>query len=229
MIVEVTFKDGSVKEVTDFEIPDGKDLKNGQTTVKVVYQEGNETLEIKVNPNPVVDLNVTTMPSKTEYVEGQDFDTKGMVVTVTYQNGKVKNVTSYTVENGTKLTKGQNKVIVKFEDKSYEVEITVKEKKPLGIDIKTAPTKLKYTQYKEELDVKGGVITVKYNDGSSEEVAMTTSGVTFEGFDNTKLGKNTITVKYLNLEKTFEVEIIEEAKDLPENSDFSKAISKISL
>ena len=142
MIVEVTFKDGSVKEVTDFEIPDGKDLKNGQTTVKVVYQEGNETLEIKVNPNPVVDLNVTTMPSKTEYVEGQDFDTKGMVVTVTYQNGKVKNVTSYTVENGTKLTKGQNKVIVKFEDKSYEVEITVKEKKPLGIDIKTAPTKL---------------------------------------------------------------------------------------
>ena len=58
---------------------------------------------------------------------------------------------------------------------------------------------------------------------------MTTSGVTFEGFDNTKLGKNTITVKYLNLEKTFEVEIIEEAKDLPENSDFSKAISKISL
>ncbi len=229
MIVEVTFKDGSVKEVTDFEIPDGKDLKNGQTTVKVVYQEGNETLEIKVNPNPVVDLNVTTMPSKTEYVEGQDFDTKGMVVTVTYQNGKVKNVTSYTVENGTKLTKGQNKVIVKFEDKSYEVEITVKEKKPLGIDIKTAPTKLKYTQYKEELDVKGGVITVKYNDGSSEEVAMTTSGVTFEGFDNTKLGKNTITVKYLNLEKTFEVEIIEEAKDLPENSDFSKAISKNKL
>ncbi len=229
MIVEVTFKDGSVKEVTDFEIPDGKDLKNGQTTVKVVYQEGNETLEIKVNPNPVVDLNVTTMPSKTEYVEGQDFDTKGMVVTVTYQNGKVKNVTSYTVENGTKLTKGQNKVIVKFEDKSYEVEITVKEKKPLGIDIKTAPTKLKYTQYKEELDVKGGVITVKYNDGSSEEVAMTTSGVTFEGFDNTKLGKNTITVKYLNLEKTFEVEIIEETKDLPENSDFSKAISKNKL
>lgn len=226
MIVEATFKDGTVKEIKDFEIPDGKDLKNGQTSVNVVYQEGKTSLTIKVNPNPIVKIEITNPPTKKEYVEGQDFNREGMVVTVTYQNGKVKNVTSYTVENGTKLANGQNKVVIKFEDEELEQEITVKEKKPLAIEIKDRPTKTKYVQNKEELELTGGKIIVKYNDGSSEEVSMSESGVTVEGFDNTKLGKNTIKVKYLNLETSFEVEIIEEEKELPENSDFSKATAK---
>lgn len=229
MIIEATFKDGSVREVKEYEVIDGKDLKNGQTSVNIVYQEGKVSLPIKVNPNPVVKMEITAPPTKTEYVEGQDFNREGMVVKVTYENGKVKNVTSYTVENGTKLTKGQDKVVIKFEDKTYDQKIVVKEKKPLSIEIKTMPTKTKYVQYQDKFDVGGGAIAVKYNDGSSEEVSMATSGVTFEGFDNTKLGKNTIKVKYLNLETSFEIEIIEKTIELPENSDFSKAVAKNKL
>lgn len=226
MIVEATFTDGTVEEINDYDIPDGKDLKNGQEIVNIVYQDKSVSQEVKVNPNAVVKIEITTPPNKREYVEGQDFSRDGMIVTATYEDGTTKNVTSYTVEDGVKLNKNQNKVIIKFEDKAIEQEILVREKKVLAIEIKHKPTKTKYIQYNENLDVSGGIIVVKYNDGSSEEVKMTESGIIFEGFDNTKLGKNEIIVKYLDFKTSFEIEVIEEVKELPENSDFSKSMAK---
>lgn len=229
LVLTVTFKNGTTKDVTDFEILDGNDLKNGQTVVNVKYGEKTKEILITVNQNLVEKIEIIAPPNKTEYVEGQDFNRDGMKVKATYEDGTEKEVTSYTVEDGVKLTKDQTDVTIKFEDKTVKQEITVKGKSAVSISIKTKPNKVKYMQYDEELSLEGGIILVRYNDGSSEEISMTASGVTAQGFDNTKPGKSTVKVKYLNCETSFEVEIEEKIEELPENSDFSKATAKNKL
>ena len=62
-----------------------------------------------------------------------------------------------------------------------------------------------------------------YNDDSTEEIPLTNEQIKVSGFDNEKIGKNTITIEYQNKKTTFDVEIIEEIK----NSSFSNMKIKI--
>lgn len=88
---------------------------------------------------------------------------------------------------------------------------------PIGevssIEIKTRPVKMKYIQNHDELDLTGGVIIVKYNNGTSHEENMTNEVIKATGFSNTKLGINTITLEYEGKIITFDVEIVENLKE----------------
>ncbi len=70
----------------------------------------------------------------------------------------------------------------------------------------TAPIKLSYIEG-EELDLTGGVITITFNNGDTQPIALTDEKVTISGFDNTKPVEQTITVKYLEFETTFVVTV----------------------
>ena len=70
----------------------------------------------------------------------------------------------------------------------------------------TPPTKTEYLEGKEQLDVTGGKLTLTYNNGTTEEIDLAADMVS--GFDNTKVGKQTLTVTYQGKTTTFEVEII---------------------
>lgn len=226
MVITATYSNGDTREITDYEITDGADLKNGQTSVTISYEGKEVTQAITVSENKVTKIEITTPPTKTSYVEGQDFDKTGMIVVVTYEDGTKKEITSYTVVDGVKLTEDKTSVTIRFEGQETTQSITVSAKTATSIIVKTNPTKMTYIQNEEDLDLTGGIITVRYNDGSSEDVQMISTNVTVEGFDNSELGKNTITVKYLNLSTTFEVDIVAKELKLPENSDFSNASAK---
>lgn len=66
------------------------------------------------------------------------------------------------------------------------------------------PDKLTYFEG-EALDLSGGVIEVFYASGSTSQVPMTVDMIS--GFDNTKVGKQTLTVTYEGVTDTFEVMI----------------------
>ena len=70
----------------------------------------------------------------------------------------------------------------------------------------TPPTKTEYLEGKEQLDVTGGKLTLTYNNETTEVIDLTADMVS--GFDNTKVGKQTLTVTYQGKTTTFEVEII---------------------
>ena len=70
----------------------------------------------------------------------------------------------------------------------------------------TPPTKTEYLEGKEQLDVTGGKLTLTYNNGTTEVIDLAADMVS--GFDNTKVGKQTLTVTYQGKTTTFEVEII---------------------
>lgn len=218
MIIEATYKNGTTKEITDYTIKDGTNLKNGQTSVTIEYEGKAATQVITVKENPVEKIEIKKEPNKVNYVVGQNFNTEGMIVEVTYKNGKVKQVEDYTVQDGTNLQLNQTTVTIEYEGKTATQTITVVSKTVTTISVKTVPTKTEYIQNKEELDLTGGVIEITYNDDSKEEMLMTSEEIKVSGFDNKKLGTNTITLTYKEKTTQFDVRIKEEAK--PQNSNF---------
>ena len=75
-----------------------------------------------------------------------------------------------------------------------------------SITVSTKPTK---TSYKagETLNLAGGKITAKYSDGTSTTINLTDSNVKVTGYDNTKVGTQTLTVQYGDLKTTFQVTV----------------------
>lgn len=225
MVVEATFKDGTKKEIDDYTIKDGNNLKNNQTKVTIEYGEKTVEQPITVIQNPLIAIKITKEPNKTKYIVGQNFDKTGMIVTGEYQNGKEYEIIDYIIENGTNLYKGQESVTIKYEDKTTTQKIIVEEKKVTSISIQKNPTKLKYIQNKEELDLKDGELKIIYNDGTSEIIPMTSEDITVTGFSNKNLGKIKITLTYQSESAELEVEIIEEAK--AENSNLENAKTNV--
>ena len=195
---------------------------NFDTTIKAFTRS---TLE----PNILQSIEITTPPSKTSYIVGENFDKTGMVVKAKYSDGTSKEITDYTIKNGTNLEEGQSSITVEYNWKTATQEIEVKAKEPekaiTSINIKAKPTKIEYIQNKEELDLTGGIIEAIYNDGSKTNVPMNSNDVTVSGFNNKVLGKNTITVEYEKKTAQFDVEIkAEEQKPIVE-----KTITAISI
>ena len=177
---------------------------NFDTTIKAFTRS---TLE----PNILQSIEITTPPSKTSYIVGENFDKTGMVVKAKYSDETLKEITDYTIKNGTNLVENQSSITIEYQGKTITQEIEVKAKEPekaiTSINIKAKPTKTEYIQNKEELDLTGGIIEAIYNDGSKTNVPMNSNNVTVSGFNNKVLGKNTITVEYEKKTAQFDVEI----------------------
>ena len=99
MVVTLTYEDGTTKEVTDYSYPTTA-LIGGTKSVTITYTEDGDTFTTIVPVTVVVRLSslaVTTQPIKTEYTEGEVFNSTGMVVTAKYNDGTSKEVTGYSL------------------------------------------------------------------------------------------------------------------------------------
>lgn len=206
-------------DISKCKIVDGEDLQLDTKTVTVEYEGQTVTVPITVTENPLESMEITTPPTKTKYVIGQSFDKTGMKITGKYESGITREITDYTITDGEKLTLDQTSVTISFKDKIVTQPITVEDKKATKIEITTRPKKVEYIQNKEDLDLSEGILTITYNDNTTEEISLASKDVTVSGFDNTKLGKNEITVNYLEQTTSFEVEIVKENQ--AKNSDLS--------
>lgn len=220
MVVEITRKDGTTQTIADYTIENGNNLKNGQTSVTISYEGKSVEQPITVLANPLVEIKVDKAPTKTKYVVGQNFDKTGMVVLGIYQDETSTEITDYTIENGTNLTKEQTSVTINYQGKTTTQEIIVEEKTITGITINEKPSKLTYIQNKEDLDLTDGSLKITYNDGTTENILMTSEEIVATGFSNKNLGKIIITLKYQTKTVELEVEIIaEEVEEKAENSN----------
>jgi hypothetical protein len=85
-------------------------------------------------------------------------------------------------------------------------DIEVKGKEVSSISLKSAPSKTSYF-VDDTLDVTGGVISVAYSNGSTEDVTLTKDMCT--GADFSTAGKKTITVTYDGKTTSFDVNVSE--------------------
>ena len=131
--------DEIIEEITDYTITDGNNLTVGKETVEISYTDSETgvtkttTLPITVVAKELSSIAITNEPTKKSYIEGENFDKTGMVVTASYNDGTSKQVTNYTVADGNSLTAGKTSVTISYTEngitKTSEIEgITVTKK-----------------------------------------------------------------------------------------------------
>ena len=161
-------------------------------------------------------VSLKNPPTKTTYVKGEQINLDGCKGTIEYNNGEIEEVT-FTRQNSEVSGFDSNKLgtqLIKLTYMGQTVEFNVVVKNEAkSINIKSNPTKLKYAK-DETLDLTGGIITITYEDGTTEDVNMNSTNVTSSGFDSSKLGEQEITVKCNNLTATFNVTITNELKSI---------------
>lgn len=118
----------------------------------------------------------------------------------------------------------------KVDDNTNEIEVLVNSNLE-EITVGKKPTKTQYIQNYEELDLAGGTIIASYDDGTAEEIEMTSKDVDITNVNNSILGLQTVTVTYKGEKVTFVVEVVEksisqiEIKQLPEKTNYVKGES----
>jgi len=100
----------------------------GEGQAKITIQGGSfDGTTYTINYNTVEKINVTDITVKSEaikkyYMENENFDSNGLIVEVTYENGLVEETTDYTIVNGENLSAGQENVIIRS-NRNPEIEI----------------------------------------------------------------------------------------------------------
>ena len=91
-------------------------------------------LEVLQVVKTVESIEITTPPTKTEYMAGEDFDPTGMVVTAHYTDGTTADLSrdKYVIFYGDQLTQGQTYVTIQYNDGSGNSGIKVDQKITVG-------------------------------------------------------------------------------------------------
>ena len=170
----------------------------------------------------VTSIDVTTSPTKTEYLAGEAFDPTGMVVTATFDDGSSQVVSDYTLnpDTTTPLTADVESIEISYTYDGKTVSttqpITVTERTIQSIEITANPTKMSYI-VGQEFDPTGMVVMAAYDNGDPADV---TSECTFSPSAFDEAGEAiAVTVTHIpsQLTATLNVEVVE------------KAVSSISL
>ena len=146
------------------------------------------------------------VPSKLTYIKGESLDlTDGMVwekwASGTITNERVMLATDVSGYNANKL--GQQDITVTYAGKTKVFTVTVTNN-VTGIAMNTIPNKTSYLTG-NSLDVTGGTIKVKRQNGEEEIITITSDMIS--GYDKDKVGNQVVKVTYEGYEVEFTVTV----------------------
>ena len=216
-IITVTYNDNTTDTISmtneNIEVTGFNNRKIGKNVLTIDYKGKETTFEVEIVAKQITGIQVTKMPTKTSYIQNYEIiDLTGGVITVTYNDDSTDTI-SMTNENVevtgfSNENVGKNVLTVKYEGKQATFEIEIILKQITGIQVTKMPTKMSYIQNDEKMDLTGGVITVTYNDNTTDTISMTNENIKVTGFNNKNIGKNTLTIEYMGHQTMFEVDII---------------------
>ncbi len=166
----------------------------------------NTTIKAFTTSKVLENIEVETPPTNTSYIEGQDFDSTGMVIKGNCANGDKINITDYIIQNGTELQLGQESVTISYNEFSVTQPIEVVKNTVESLKIITAPTIAEYWAG-EDFDATGMEIEATYKDGTTQTV----TNYTVQDGIELKNGQTIVTIFYEG--KTVTQEIL--VKDRP--------------
>lgn len=195
MVVKATYKDGSAAEVNSYSVtPSVLDEVGDSVNLTVSYAEIEKTISVKVIDKIVTGISITTPPTKTVYLAGENFDPTGMVVSEMYNDGSSVPVSGYTWSPDGALGTDDVKVTVSYTtaaEETYTAEQAISVREMTGIEITTAPTKTEYANG-QPFDPAGMVVSAVFDDGSKAAV----SGYTWLPEGGLTVGTTEVTVSY---------------------------------
>ncbi|MCR5694017.1 MAG: bacterial Ig-like domain-containing protein [Clostridia bacterium] len=169
--------------------------------------------QLRSNPidteNSVDHIEVTTIPSKLEYLEGKDsLIISGGRITIYNKDGTTesKTLTRDMISGFDNTVVGPQVLTVTYGRNTTTYTVTIRPKSVSGISVSQLPSKSQYVELRDNLNVSGGQLSIHYDNGLTEVVPLSDATVT--GFNNSLVGENVLTVSYGGFETTFVVEII---------------------
>ena len=212
--------------ISDANVSGFDNTKIGTQTLTVEYLGLTTTVEVTVNDRSATSIEIATLPSKLTYIVGNSLEIDGGFITVNYNNNTTEKVaiSDANVSGFDNSKIGAQTLTVEYLGLTTTFEVTVNDRSATSIEIATLPSKLTYAEG-DEIEINGGLITVSYNDNTSETVAISDANIS--GFDNSKIGSQTLTVEYLGLTATFEVTVEAKAEEKPVDDNPETATENI--
>ena len=139
-------------------------------------------------------IELTTNPTKTKYIKGENFDPTGMVITAYYTDGTHQTVTNYELIDNVNLQTNQNVVRLSYTEDliTRTIAIPIRVTNDLiKLEIITPPTKTTYVAG-EDFDASNMVVQATFEDGSLMEV----NNYTLANNYNLVKGQTYVTVQY---------------------------------
>jgi hypothetical protein len=167
-----------------------------------------------VNGQTLEAIEITTLPTKTEYIERQELDTSGLKVSAKYAKGKTEEISDYSIDK-TVLKLGDNLVTVSYTQKGVTKTatfmVTARERSVSRISVTTEPTKRSYIS-NTYFEPTGMVVMVIYDNGETSVV----TDYTYNKTDLLQVGDKMVTISYKErgITKTATVPITVSAKVL---------------
>ena len=143
----------------------------------------------------LVEIAVTSKPSKQTYKEGETFDKSGLVITAKNDDGSTANVTNSCTFTGFDTTPGVKTITATYSGKTASFTVTVNEKKVNAITINSLPSKQNY-KVGEELDLSGLSVSVDYDNNTTADVTSNMLFFEDESDDLSTPGEKNIVLLY---------------------------------
>lgn len=141
-------------------------------------------------------IHITSMPSKTSYIAGEQLNLAGMVVKAVFSNNVEYDVTdqcTFSPANGTVLTSSDTSVTATYTwhptGTSFTATQAITVKGIVGISVATPPTKTDYI-INETLDLTGMVVHLDYDDNTYDDI---TADCTYVPVNGATLDDDTLT------------------------------------
>lgn len=188
-------------------IPDGTTLNVTQVNENWGYTSYNGytgwvCLDFTMYAPSVTSISIYTEPYLMRYFEGDQLDTSGLEITVTYSNGSTKNITSGFTVSSDFSTTGTKTVTVTYSGKTATFDVEVKAIAISELAIATPALKTRY-YVGDTIDTSGLTLTAEYNNDSSKTIS---NGFT-ASYDFSTAGTKTVTITYEGLSVSYKVTV----------------------
>lgn len=208
----------------------------GSRRLTVTYNSKKTYFDVEIIAKSVSSITMQTLPNKLSYVEGlEQLSVAGGKVQITYNNDTTStiNLTADMVSGFSNAVVGTKTLTVKYSGASTTFQIRIVAKSVASIELSRYPTKLIYLEAFDNFEADGGKVRIVYNNGTYDETDLTAAMVT--GFDNTRVGSQTLTVSHAGKTTTFQVEITAkklvsiEMNDLPAKVEYLEGKDDLSV
>ena len=215
--IKVTYNDTSTETIdmtnTNVSVTGFSNTTTGTKTLTVSYKNKTTTFTVSVVAKSATKIEVTSRPTKTKYIANYEtLNLAGGTIKVTYNDTTTETISmtdsNVSVTGFTNNTLGDVTLTVTYKGKTTTFYVTIVDRTAIKLEVITLPNKTSYIESYEKLNLYGGTIKVIYNNETSSTKNMIDPGIEVTGFNNTKVGKNTITITYKNVSTTFDVTIV---------------------
>ena len=212
LTVVLNYNNGTIKEIAYSEETAGQfifdktgPLHAGDKGIMIGYGGLHTQQEIIVEEEKCVNIEIKQAPERLEYYEGDDFAAEGLVLKITYNSGKTREIiysrdimNAFSFSKTENLTCADKEITIGYEGLEVVQPIVIREVETVGLQIKTFPAKVSYYEG-ESFDAEGLVVILNYTNGTSKEIAYTEETAVLFYFDTMRpltVEDNTITIYY---------------------------------